>query len=411
MTERTQAIPPVAALIRAGQNQTEAEVIQDFIYMLHDVSNCYLVKTSAGDVLVNSGFVPSAQRNQKLLAPHREGDIHSIFLTQAHPDHYGGVPAFQTPNTRVITGARFTETRNYFAMLDDYLRGRSGKIWKTTLEQRNLDIPIVEHTHTVTQRETFTIGERDFEVISTPGGESPCSVIVWLPKEKTVFTGNLFGPILDSVPNLCTTRGDKLRSAKLYMEGVKTVLDLQPETLITGHGQPVFGASEIQTRLQRMHDAVKYIHDETVKGMNAGKTVESLMAEIVLPEELKLGEFHGKVNWAVKSIWNEYTGWFYMRSTTELYATHHSDIDRDLVELAGIDKLVERGMRYHQQGDHLKALHFVDIALNSEADHHGAITLKHGIISKLLDDSGYQNMSEVMWLRGQLAECEAILHS
>jgi len=411
MTERTQTLPPVAALIRAGQSQTKAEVIHDFIYMLHDVSNCYLVKTKAGDVLVNGGFIPSMDRNQTLLAPHRDGDIHSIFLTQAHPDHYGGVPAFQTANTRVITGARFTETRDYFAMLDAYLRGRSGKIWKTTLDQRNLDIPLVEPTHTVDQRQTFSIGEREFEVISTPGGESPCSVIVWLRNEKVVFTGNLFGPILDSVPNLSTTRGDKLRSAKLYMKSVRAVLDLSPETLITGHGQPVFGADEIRARLQRMHDAVQYIHDETVKGMNAGKTVEALMAEISLPKDLQIGEFHGKVSWAVKSIWNEYTGWFYMRSTTELYASHHSEIDSDLVELAGINSLVERGMQYHQQGEHLKALHFVDIALNSEPDNHGAITLKQGILSKLLDDSGFQNMSEVMWLNGQLAECEAILQS
>jgi len=40
MTQRTQAIPPVAALIRAGQKQTEAEVIHDFIYSLHDGPNC-----------------------------------------------------------------------------------------------------------------------------------------------------------------------------------------------------------------------------------------------------------------------------------------------------------------------------------------------------------------------------------
>ncbi|MBK6509248.1 MAG: MBL fold metallo-hydrolase, partial [Haliea sp.] len=43
------------------------------------------------------------------------------------------------------------------------------------------------------------------------------------------------------------------------------------------------------------------------------------MRDIHLPDALALGEFHGKVSWAVRTIWEEYSGWFHFDSTTSLY--------------------------------------------------------------------------------------------
>ena len=45
------------------------------------------------------------------------------------------------------------------------------------------------------------------------------------------------------------------------------------------------------------------MHDETVKGMNAGKDVHTLMAEIELPPELDVGQGYGKVSWSLRAIW------------------------------------------------------------------------------------------------------------
>ena len=44
-----------------------------------------------------------------------------------------------------------------------------------------------------------------------------------------------------------------------------------------------------------MRDAVQYVHDATVAGMNAGKTVHELMEEIQLPPELELSQIHGQL--------------------------------------------------------------------------------------------------------------------
>src|SRR3546814_12307486 len=65
--------------------------------MAKDISNAYLITTADGDVMVNTGFMDNAERTRKLLAPHRSGPLRKIVLTQAHADHYGGVPVLAEP--------------------------------------------------------------------------------------------------------------------------------------------------------------------------------------------------------------------------------------------------------------------------------------------------------------------------
>ena len=76
--------------------------------------------------------------------------------------------------------------------------------------------------------------------------------------------------------------------------------------------------------------------------MNAGKDVHTLMREITLPPELDVGEGYGKVSWDVRAIWENYSGWFHHRSTTELYGVGPDELNADLVDLAGADRVVAR---------------------------------------------------------------------
>ena len=125
--------PPLASLVLAGDQQTEAEAITDFIFMAKDISNAYLVTTDAGDVMVNTGFMDNAQRTKRLLTPRRTGPLRKIILTQAHADHYGGVPALREAETEVIGGRGFVDTWHYFDDLAPYLARRTSKLWGTTI--------------------------------------------------------------------------------------------------------------------------------------------------------------------------------------------------------------------------------------------------------------------------------------
>jgi glyoxylase-like metal-dependent hydrolase (beta-lactamase superfamily II) len=413
MATTTSDKPHLASLVTAGDQQTAAEPITDSIFMVKDISNLYLVTTGDGDLLVNAGFLGNGERNKALLAPHRTGPLRRIILTQAHADHFGGVPELREDGTTIIAGRGFTETDDYFERMREFLGRRSGKLWASMTRRDGPPptppriVPDIE----VADRLAFDQGGKRCEVIKVPGGEALCSAIVWLPDEKTLFIGNLFGPVWRAMPNLTTTRGDKPRLVRPYLRSVEMVRDLAPELLITGHGEPVRGAGRIRADLDTMHAAVSYLERETIAGMNAGKDVHTLMREITLPEDLRIGEFHGNTRWTVRAIWEENAGWFkYEEGTTGLYGVPRSSIDADLAELAGgAARIAERARARLDGGQPLEALHLVDVALGADPAEPTALAVKRDACQLLLDRSGGQNLSETMWLKAEIAEADRAL--
>jgi glyoxylase-like metal-dependent hydrolase (beta-lactamase superfamily II) len=407
------AAPPLASLVRAGEQQTEAEPITDFIFMAKDISNAYLVTTADGDVLVNTGFPTSAERNKALFAPHRTGPLRYIILTQSHPDHFGGVPALTEPGTKVVVERRFVEIAAWYEKLRAHGEPRSRKLWGGTVNVGGprLEVPVIAPDIEVDREFDFELGGRKFEVLSTPGGETLDSLTVWMPNEKIAFTGNLFGPVFLSMPFLNTIRGDKPRLVVRYLKSLDRVRQLGAELLITGHGEPIRGADKIRADLDRMHAAVSYVNEATIAGMNAGKDVYTLMREISLPDDLKIGEFHGNVRWAVRAIYHEYSGWFLYDSTTSLYGVPRGSVDKDLVELAGgAQILAGRAREKLNGGAPLEALHLLDVALGAEPANSEALAVKKDALQRLLTESGGSNLSETMWLKSEIAAADAVLN-
>lgn len=408
-----QKIPPLAGLVRAGDSQSEAEAITPFIFMAHDVSNAYLVTTDDGDVMVNTGFNASADRNVALFRPHRTGALRYIILTQSHADHFGGVPEFMEQRTKLVGGPDFNEMLADMMGMQAFFGPRTAKLWGTTLAQGG---PPKPQPHPVPdilvdERLTLEVGNRTFELISAPEGETIDNILVWMPKEKIVFTGNTFGPVWLSMPFLNTLRGDKPRLVRNYLKALRKVRDLNAELLITGHGEPIRGAQRIRDDLDRMEAAVTFVRDYTLNGMKAGKDVHTLVREFAFPDTLAIGDFHGKASWAVRSIWQEYAGWFhYEDGTTALYGVPQKAVHADIAELAGgADKLAERAQAHADAGRSLEALHLAQIALNADPANRPALLAKKAATAALLEASGGRNLSETMWLRSELAEIDKAL--
>jgi alkyl sulfatase BDS1-like metallo-beta-lactamase superfamily hydrolase len=405
--------PPLAILARAGDTQTEAIAIMPFIWQVNDVSNLYLINTTDGDVMVNTGFMDNAERNVALMTPKRKGPLKHIILTQSHADHFGCVPDFKEEGTIIIGGPGFNEAWADMKQLQPFFGPRSKKLWGSTLKRGGAPKPapevvpdlLVDRTH------SFEQGGRRFELIHAPEGETVDNLIVWMPDEKTAFTGNLVGPVWLSMPFFCTLRGDKPRLVWNTIKSLEKLKALGAETIITGHGDPIRGKEKIAADIERMIGAITYVRDYTLDGMNAGKTVHQLMREVDLPDHISIGEFHGKVSWAVKTIWEEYSGWFhYEDGTTELYGVPRSSVNADLVELSGGAAVLARRAKVHvDAGRPLEAIHLLDIALGVEPAHSDALAVKKSALEALLAASGSKNLSETMWLKSEIAEVDARL--
>ncbi|HYP64145.1 MAG TPA: alkyl sulfatase dimerization domain-containing protein [Acidocella sp.] len=409
MSAQGPGAPHLAKLVLQGEGQAEAVAITGFIFMARDISNAYLVTTADGDVMVNIGFLTSGARNKAVLAPHRTGALRHIILTQSHADHYGALDSFREPETKIIVQAQFLENMHDMNSLQPFFGPRTRKLWGTTVKFDGPPPrpPEVVPDIIVDKEYVFEQGGRRFEILSTPDGETTDSLTVWMPKEKVVFTGNLFGPVFLSMPFLNTLRGDKPRLVRTYLKSLDTVRQLGAEILITGHGEPIVGTERIRTDLDRMHAAVSWVRDYTLAGMKAGKDVHALMREVKLPDEIRIGEFHGKVSWAVKSIWEEYSGWFHYDSTTSLYGVPRSSVDADVVAMAGGTEVIAARARARlDEGKPLEAIHLVEIVLGVEPKNVNALTVKRDASARLLELSGGTNLSETMWLRSEIREIE-----
>jgi alkyl sulfatase BDS1-like metallo-beta-lactamase superfamily hydrolase len=389
--------------------------INDHIFMGKGVSNSYLVTTSDGDVLINAGepFEDHTARYSKV----SRGPIRKIIFTQSHHDHIGSWARFTGPNVETIVQENFPFVRGERNRLARHFLPRRQRIfgerpdWGREVRLRTNEV-IAEPVLTTTFKDfySFDVGGLRFELIAAAGGETLDSLFVWLPDEKTVFSGNYLGPIFGTIPNLYTIRGDRLRSAVRYLEGLERLIALEPRMLITGHGDPIVGRERVHDELAKLRDAVRYVYDETVKGMNQGTDVFTLMRTVTLPPHLQLGQGHGKVSWCVRAIWEEATGWFRFESTTELYDVPARAIWPELAEIAGgPDVLARRAADHVAAGRPLEALHLIDIALSVDPVHKRTRQTQIEALQILLDRSGRENYSEVHWLESEIEAARAAL--
>lgn len=408
MTELKQ--PLNALLVQAGEGRQEAVPLEHGIFMSRDISNLYRIMTPQGDVLVNTGMVFQGEENVRRFRAVSANPVAKIIFTQSHDDHIGGWRYFNTPDTETIAQANFAHVRGYWRGLGEAMTRRSRRLWSGDQKKTVTERPEPKITTTFRDNHEFEWGGRRFELYSVPGGETLDSLVVFMPAERVVLTGNQMGPIFGHVPNLYTLRGDKIRYVQWFIDGVQRVIDLNPEMLITGHGDPVRGAPEIRRRLTQIRDAAQYLKDRTFEGMNAGVDLWTLMGSIKLPPELAIGQGHGKVPWIVRAIWEEHFGWFRYDSTTELYDVPPSRVSPDLVELAGgTAPVLERARRHLADGRPLEAMHLAEAALAADARCLEATRVKLEATQRLLDESGRENFSEVRWLEGEIRTLRAAI--
>jgi len=166
----------------------------------------------------------------------------------------------------------------------------------------------------------------------------------------------------------------------------------------------------VRAHLTKLRDAVQYLHDETVAGMNAGKTLPELMAEIALPPHLVLRDGRGPVNWYVRAIWEEYAGWFRQERTSELYATPPSAIWPEVVALAGgAGVLAEKSRAHLATGDVEKALHLIEMAAVAAPDDRGVRETELAVYEALADRTQGRVFDELGWLESAIIETRRAL--
>ena len=399
-------------------NPIELKSISDSIHYATGVAKTVVINTPEGNVVFDTGLSIQAAKMIKTLRPvMKDAPVTHVVVSHSHADHAGGVNLWREKGTEVITHREFPEEQRYLAELEPYFYSRNRTLFPW-IPEKSPDLGILNYGNvdpTILVDEgadyRFTLGDMEFMVISTPGAEGADNICLWLPKEKILFTGDFFGPQFPQFPNVFTMRGEKIRKPVEYIRSLNKIIALEPEMIVPAHYAPVDDKAEIMANLVRTRDAVQHVHDSVVAGMNAGKSLWQLMREIKLPEELDLVQNHGKVDWAVRSIWEYYSTWFHFESTTELYAYPAREVYPYVADAAGIEVLLAGATEYLENGNPVHALHLVEMGLAGDPAHTHALELQLKILKDLKGkaSSGVSNDYEIFWLDNQIVNTEELL--
>ena len=176
--------------------------------------------------------------------------------------------------------------------------------------------------------------------------------------------------------------------------------------ILPSHLDPVIGGDKIARDMRKIRDAVQYVHDETVAGMNSGFSVEELMSSVALPQELSLSQSHGKVSWAVKSIWEYYATWFHFDRTSELYPTSQRAILADIAELMDLDAARLQVRRYLDADEPEKALLLLELLEGADVTETQRALRTETLLALKKQAEPIGNDYELYWLDSELEKLQ-----
>jgi alkyl sulfatase BDS1-like metallo-beta-lactamase superfamily hydrolase len=386
--------------------------VAESVYMAPGFGNTMMVVTDEGNVIIDTSLAINAQNHRDMLRQVDDGPIKYIILTHAHPDHTGGISLWKEDDTKVIAQQNHVEFRHYQHRLSSLFASRNSAQFPWLFDGNVVppaapDAEVENYGATVLadtlfdDSHQFKLGGLTFQVFHTPG-ETYDHLSVWIPELKIAFTGdNFYG----SFPNIYTLRGTKPRWALDYVESLDEVIGWNAEILVPSHENPIYGSEAIAKALVDYRDAILYVHDETVRGMNAGLDVYTLMREIRLPPELARTETYGNLAWTVRGIFEGYVGWFDGNPAT-MYSTPPSAAYPELITMAGgADAVAQRAAELIEEGKIRIGLHMADMAL--EADPESLTALNAQVTGFSMLEEQTENINESGWLMFGISQANA----
>ncbi len=385
-----------ALTTRAQVPQARRDLIKvtDHVYSAvgYALGNVIYVITETGVVVIDTTESPlAAQATFDEFRKVSRLPVRHIIYTHFHYDHINGAKVFRGDGAQVIAQQRHVTELSAYRILGAYNRRLSAIQFGATLAREDRGISAApsgaEFSGYIApdilfdEKYSFEEGGTRFELMHTPG-ETFDHASVWMPREKILFPGDLF---YQSYPMLASPMKPD-RPVIGWAESLERLRQLRPERLVGSHNQPISGASRIDETLANTARAIRYVNDETVRGLNEGLTLEAIRDRVKLPDDLAklpyLQPYYGSVPWGVNGVVKQYTGWYDM-NPVHLNPGSSKEYFGALVETAGADNLAGRARKALDDGKPQLPLELSDAVLQATPYHREAHAIAAEAFTKL----------------------------
>jgi alkyl sulfatase BDS1-like metallo-beta-lactamase superfamily hydrolase len=365
-----------------------------------DVSTVSFIDAGAGWIVVDPlTTVEVARAAYDLLSEHVvHKPVLAVIYSHSHADHYGGVGGITSAGdvaagkVMVIAPEGFLE----HAVSENIIAGpammRRARFQFGTTLPRNAEgemtsglgpcpsagtLSLIAPSHLITQTgQELTVGDITMVFQLTPGTEAPAEMNFYLPQFRAVFmaeNANL------TMHNLLPARGALVRDAKAWADYLTESIRLfgdKSDVMFAAHGIPRFGQDEIVAFLTSHRNAYKFLHDQTVKLMNAGQTPSEIAEVLRLPEVLSKQWFnrgyYGTMSHNSKAIYQRYLGWYDANPANLNPLPPEPAAIKYVAAMGGIEKVLELARHAVADRDHRWAATLLNYAVFAEPDNMSA---------------------------------------
>ncbi|MFG2415158.1 alkyl/aryl-sulfatase [Streptomyces goshikiensis] len=375
-----------------------------------DLSNMTLVEGERGILVIDP--LVSTETAAAALALYRchRGDrpVTGVLYTHSHVDHFGGVKGVigveevaggvpviapegfleHAVSENVYAGTAMSRRAAYMygAALSKGPRGQisSGLGATNSTGTVTLIPPTLSITRTG-QSETVDGIRMVFQM--TPGTEAPAELNIHFPGHAALCTAE---NATHNLHNLLTLRGAQVRDphdwAHYLTEAVQLFGDAT-DVVFASHHWPVWGREDALTFLSEQRDLYAYLHDQTLRLLNQGRTGPEIAEELRLPPALERAwhthGYYGSVSHNTKAVYQRYMGWF-DGNPARLWAHPPTEAATRYVDfMGGADTVLSRARASYAEGDFRWVVEVVGHVLFADPDHAGARALQADALEQL----------------------------
>lgn len=388
--------------------------VMDGIYQLRgfDLANITLIDGNTGWIVVDT--LTSRETAAAAMAFARkhlgEKKVSALIFTHSHVDHFGGAlgvisgdEAARRKVPIVAPEGFLEEATSENVLLGPSMGRRAAWMYGTRLPASAAGliddglgksvalgaVGILPPTEIVsaTTQEMMLDGVK-FVFYNAPGSEAPAEMAFYLPEKQALCAAEV---LTHTLHNLYTLRGAKVRDALRWSGYIDDFMQRfgQSETVFASHHWPIWGNARIVGYMKKQRDVLRYIHDQTIRMVNAGMKPDQIADSLKLPKSLEgafsIRGYYGTVRHNARAVYQNYVGWF-DGNPANLDTLPRTDASKRYVELmGGIDKVVAAAQSAFDRGEYRWTAELLNHAVFAQAEHKAAKAL----LARTYDQLGY----------------------